>query len=382
MKKVAYISPIYFSNVDIPFIAEMQKYCDVHYFPIVDYGQRGCAVDFKQYPQHAGLYAGDSFNEIKIFAHLINPSNTTIVYRKARHSWAYENVRVTMDLYRELKKGNYDIIHITEVLRYFEWPLLRFRKKMVMSVHDPFLHSSMQTRIMEFYHRLMFRSLSSFILFNRQQKDEFIAAYSMQKKKVYVSALSKYAYLTAYPLSKKPDYHYALFFGKIRGYKGLEYLFPAMKEVHTKHPDFKLVVAGSGKYYFDISQYKDCCYIQILNRFFNDSELASLLAHADFIVCPYNDATQSGVVMAAYAFDKPCVVTNVGGLPEMVGQGEYGIIVPPRDSHQLAEAMCTMIEHPELSNSFSKDIHEEYTSGSLSWKRIVEDVYNNVYSLI
>ncbi len=379
MLKVAYLSPIYFSNVDIPFLQEMKEHCEIHFYPIVDYGQRGCAIDFEDFPTHSGLYRGEDFQEIRVFSELIDISKTTVVYRKEKHSWALGNLRVTMELYRRLKKENYDIIHVTEVLRYFEWPLLQFRKKMVMSVHDPFLHSSMWSRVVESYHRIMYRLLPNFIIFNNQQKDDFIATYRMKRKNVHVSSLSKYSYLTAFPTAQAPTYHYALFFGKIRGYKGLEYLFPAMDMVHKKHPDFKLLVAGSGQYYFDISPYSNCDYIQILNRFFRDSELASLLANADFIVCPYNDATQSGVVMAAYAYDKPCIVTEVGGLPEMVEHGKLGIVVPPRDLHQLAQAMCTMIEQPTLLQQFANDIHAEYSSGRFAWKNIAVDMYKNVY---
>ena len=65
------------------------------------------------------------------------------------------------------------------------------------------------------------------------------------------------------------------------------------------------------------------------------------------MVCPYIDATQSGVVMSAFALNKPVVATKVGALPTMVKNGQYGTIVPPKDVATLASAINTLIENPQ-----------------------------------
>ena len=57
------------------------------------------------------------------------------------------------------------------------------------------------------------------------------------------------------------------------------------------------------------------------------------------VVLPYESATQSGIVQMAYGFDKPVIVTDVGGIPEVVDEGKTGYIVPPKDHHALAEAV-------------------------------------------
>ena len=114
-------------------------------------------------------------------------------------------------------------------------------------------------------------------------------------------------------------------------YKGLDYLLPAMQHVHQQCPDCKLIVAGGGTFHFDITPYHTLSYIDVRNRFIPDSELVALIQHAAFMVCPYTDATQSGVIMSAYAFEKPVIATNVGGLPEMVSHQHYGLIIKERD---------------------------------------------------
>ena len=177
---------------------------------------------------------------------------------------------------------------------------------------------------------------------------------------------------------------YILFAGRISTYKGLDYLLPAMKQIHERHPACKLIVAGKGDFHFDISPYQHLDYIDIRNRFIPDNELVALISHCAFMVCPYTNATQSGVVMSAYAFNKPVIATNVGGLPEMVRHEHYGLIVKEMDMTALADAITMLWEHPERLESYSKEIENDYQTGVLSWKKTAEDIisaYNSRYNI-
>jgi glycosyltransferase involved in cell wall biosynthesis len=85
--------------------------------------------------------------------------------------------------------------------------------------------------------------------------------------------------------------------------------------------------------------------------------------------------------MSAYAFNKPCVATEVGGLPEMVVHEQMGLIVPPKDVQALADAICELLDDNTLQTKFSSNIEKEYSTGMLSWKYIVnqyERMYNSV----
>ncbi len=381
MLKVAYISPIYFANVDISFIHEMRNYCDIHYFPIARPEFKGCAIECPKL-EKSGIYKAINIPEMAVLKELIDLDKTKIVVRYERSSRDLSNFKITHQLAKLLKKEHFDVIHFTESLRANEMELLRFRHKSVMSVHDPFSHSYMRSKVVEAYRRLMFKSLSHFIVFNSVQTQDFINFYKLQKKQVFESTLSVYSYLRIYESHQKSRDKYILFIGRIWSHKGLDYLFPAMKLVHRKHPNFKLIIAGGGMYYFDISEYYTYDYFDIRNRYIDDAEQASLIANAECVVCPYIDATQSGVVMSAYAFDKPCIVTNVGGLPDMVGNGEYGLIVPPKNVQALADAICQIIEYPEMQQQFSQKIHTTYTNGQKSWKYIAKNVFDNVYMQI
>ena len=74
----------------------------------------------------------------------------------------------------------------------------------------------------------------------------------------------------------------------------------------------------------------------------SNEEAAELFTRSDIVVLPYRSATGSGVVPLAYHYGKPVIVTNVGGLPDVVEDGRTGVIVPPDSSRDLANAIRNM----------------------------------------
>ena len=134
-----------------------------------------------------------------------------------------------------------------------------------------------------------------------------------------------------------------LFFGFIRKYKGLDLLLEAMNDERIKQSGIKLLVAG--EFYEDAKQYQELIdRLGIRNQlilktdFIQDSEVKYYLCAADAVVQPYRNATQSGVTPLAYYFEKPMIVTNVGGLPALVPDGKAGIVTEPQPK-SIAEAI-------------------------------------------
>ena len=135
------------------------------------------------------------------------------------------------------------------------------------------------------------------------------------------------------------DENVILFFGFIRKYKGLDLLLNAMKllKEHTLNGSFKgckLLIAG--EYYEDKQQYDDLIneldiadQLILRTDFISDSKVRYYLSAADFVIQPYRSATQSGVTPLAYHFEKPMLVTNVGGLPSLVPDGKVGLVAEP-----------------------------------------------------
>jgi glycosyltransferase involved in cell wall biosynthesis len=124
-----------------------------------------------------------------------------------------------------------------------------------------------------------------------------------------------------------------LFFGFIRKYKGLDILLESMHLLQKKGSDIQLLVAGEfygdRKPYDEIIEEYQLKNVHLYTNFITDSEVKYYLSAADFVIQPYRDATQSGVTPLAYHFEKPMLVTNVGGLPDMVPDGKVGVVTEP-----------------------------------------------------
>lgn len=134
-----------------------------------------------------------------------------------------------------------------------------------------------------------------------------------------------------------------LFFGFIRKYKGLDLLLEAMADKDIKAAGIQLLVAG--EFYEDEKPYLELIaklgieqQLILKTNFIPDSEVQYYLCAADAVIQPYRNATQSGVTPLAYHFEKPMVVTNVGGLPRLVPNEKAGLVVEP-DPGSIAQGI-------------------------------------------
>ena len=136
-------------------------------------------------------------------------------------------------------------------------------------------------------------------------------------------------------LGLPPSDKIILFFGFIRRYKGLDILLKAMSDERIRNAGIKLLVAG--EFYEDSKSYLKLIEdgeiknsVILRTEFIPDQEVKYFLSAADLVVQPYRNATQSGVTPLAYHFEKPMIVTNVGGLPTLVPDGKAGLITEPQ----------------------------------------------------
>jgi glycosyltransferase involved in cell wall biosynthesis len=149
-----------------------------------------------------------------------------------------------------------------------------------------------------------------------------------------------------------------LFFGFIRAYKGLDLLLEAFADKNLRNGKLKLIVAG--EFYENDKPYRDIIAkhdmgsdVILVDRFIGENEVASFFSAADLIVQPYRSATQSGVTQIAYHFGKPMLVTNVGGLGEIVKNGECGYVVNP-DPQSVSAA---------IRDFFTNNRYDEFSAG-------------------
>ncbi|MDP2335379.1 MAG: glycosyltransferase [Bacteroidota bacterium] len=165
---------------------------------------------------------------------------------------------------------------------------------------------------------------------------------------------------------------YLLFFGFIRDYKGLDLLINAFADERLRKFPVKLLVAG--EYYSSPEPYLALIrekkledLIVLRTEFIADDQVNLYFSAADMVVQPYKSATQSGVTQIGYHFNKPMLVTNVGGLSEIIPDGKIGYVVEP-NSQKIADALVDFYENERMTE-FEANVLEE--KKNFSWSNMV-----------
>lgn len=177
-------------------------------------------------------------------------------------------------------------------------------------------------------------------------------------------------------LKLNQDYRYILFFGLIRDYKGLDLLLEAFSANEIREKNIKLIIAG--EYYSNQAPYKKLIekynleqdIIQV-EQFIPDSEVHLYFNACDLVVQPYKSATQSGVTQIAYHFNKPMIVTDVGGLKEMCPDSKVGYVVSPH-ADEIKKAILKFFNKTNINEMIENinQIKEQY-SWSIFTKKLL-----------
>jgi glycosyltransferase involved in cell wall biosynthesis len=172
-----------------------------------------------------------------------------------------------------------------------------------------------------------------------------------------------------------PQGRYIMFFGFIRKYKGLDILLEAMADERFARENIKLIVAG--EYYGDREEYEALIdklnirdRLHLFTDFIPNSEVRNYFSAADVVVQPYRTATQSGISQIAYHFEKPMIVTNVGGLPEIVPDDVVGFVTEV-DKKAIADAIIRFYDENKEAQ-FSDNLKEE--KKKYSWDYFTQNI--------
>lgn len=291
-----------------------------------------------------------------------------------------QNLRWLLSIRRELTRIRPDIVHVqTYGHPWFFWLYLSFPFwTFVNTVHDPIMHSGDLPSIVSFRR---FRWATPFLNFisravfvhGQVLRREFCQVNRFAPERVHViphGEFSCYSRLSdGRPFSEHEDY--ILFFGRIWPYKGLDLFLKAGLKVIQERPAARFLVAGKGE---NLEQYREIVsehpeHFLFFDQRIEGSRVASLFERALFVVLPYRDATQSGVIATAFALKKTVVATNVGALSEAVETGHDGILVQPEDIDSLAAAILELYDSSELRERLSRNALQSATT-KLSWENV------------
>lgn len=370
--KIIYYSKPYFADCDFPLIKELRRqgHQIIFLLVITKESLKSTLINIPQIYPHNGIFETKIYPEISRYNEYIDSQDTFIInYGKKTNYFG--------KLKFALKIRNFIASHKADYL----WTTLPFElnecllytiKNIAITIHDPFPHTGEYYKRNIFFKRLALKLCNKVFLLNETLKHSFSKAYNVPLTSIYTNKLGPYNCINLFTHKKtlSPAHPYILFYGRISPYKGIEYLIKAFLKLHELHPELHLIIAGNGNFYFDISTYTKLKFIEIKNYYIDMEETANLFQHAEYIVCPYTDATQSGVIMTAYTLGKSVIATNVGALGEIVIDNFTGLITKPQNIEDLYDKMNLLYTNKELKEHIEKNIQKIYTIGENSWQYI------------
>jgi len=255
---------------------------------------------------------------------------------------------------------NADIIHFDTVSgrSIGMYPYIR-SKRIMVTVHDPMPHSgegSWKKKVPEW---IYYPRAKGFFFYSNFAQDQFKKYHGRYKAASAVLRFQPFTYIQQFKRDESTDEKVILFFGRISKYKGIDLLLKAIPAVLQKFPDEKFIIAGASSYGYKVDEKiigQFSKNIRLIEGTISVSDLMMLLSKAKFVICPYRDATQSGVLMTALAAGKMAIATNIGAFPEYIEQDQTGMLTSP----DAAGIEATIIR--AIKNDHYKTIEQKLNS--------------------
>ena len=188
-------------------------------------------------------------------------------------------------------------------------------------------------------------------------------------------------------LGLSADEKVILCFGRIKPYKGIEYLLAAFKRLTASGQGYRLIVAGEVQRGNDaylstlkqsVVQEHERGLITFKTQFIPDEEIEVYLKAADVLVLPYVDIFQSGVLFLGYSFGLPVIATDVGSFREEIVEGETGYICRAADPIDLAGTIVTYFRSALYRDPHRQQKIRRHAEVHHSWGAVA-DLTRNVY---
>jgi glycosyltransferase involved in cell wall biosynthesis len=320
-------------------------------------------------------YFSENVAIIKLFDELsfsMNHLHKLISLQSFRALLSFRKIKIINEI-------NPDVIHITTPLippLAFYMYINRLDRKypVVYTKHGLHSNSGFFKKVFEEYVLNIFEKILSFkkiVVHTQLDREELLATRKLDDCRVVVIPHGTYSFFRQYEMDLPVEENTLLFFGNIRPYKGLNVFLDAVPIIAKRIPNLRVIIAGEGDLtpYLHQMEVCDSSMFELHNEFVPDNLVASFFQRSALIVLPYSEMSgMSGVLNIAYAFGKPVVVSDVGGLDEMVENGRTGLLVPPKDPQALADAIIQLLADPNLKEMMEKNVEQK--AKGLSWSSI------------
>jgi len=286
------------------------------------------------------------------------------------------NLKMAAQMQNIIRRLQPDVTHLLAVNPWFNLGLMVWQPPhLVTTIHDPVMHAGdlSQRNIPQWVRDLPIRYSQRVIVHGQALKEILLKRHMLPLERIAtipIGELSIYRHWCHQSWSQQEGT--ILFFGRIWPYKGLDYLIAAEPIISAACPEARFVIAGRGE---DFDRYRAMMThperFELLNEYISRADIPRLFQRASIVVLPYIEASQSAVIPLAYAFGKPVVATEVGGIPDVVDDGVTGYLVPPRDTDRLANAIIRLLQDKAMRQRMGQNALEK-THNELSWTTIAQ----------
>jgi glycosyltransferase involved in cell wall biosynthesis len=294
-----------------------------------------------------------------------------------------------LGIYGNFLAGKFDVVHFNIVLAWFTpmWTLVRLNKNMhcrtVLNVHG-FIPSERQFYSAKrsifdnigFAHaQKVYQFVDKIVVNSRYMRNKIVNYYKIDPGKIVIIpngvTLERFSgWNKSYRLAGFPS---ILYVGALREGKAVDVLIRALVGLKSEHPKVKLHIVGAGS---SLSYLKALSVQEGIERdviFWGQADYFSIpkfYRGADICVFPSRHEAFGIVILEAMASGKPVVASNGGGIPEIISDGENGVLVKPDDPDALAESILTLLRDGTLRNRLSHNALK--TAANYSWDKIAE----------
>jgi alpha-maltose-1-phosphate synthase len=300
-------------------------------------------------------------------------------YELVLHKSIRDNFSMLFTILEKLWYYKPNILHIqANGHRLFYWIFFfkPFKTKIVNTIHDPVKHEGdlLSHAVDDSWVKFIGRYFTKkYIVHASTLIPSLVKAYSIKGDRVIKIPHGNFEiYKKFQTKSVEQDENMILFFGRVWAYKGLEYFIEAANIVCVQNKKATFYIVGVGEdmhKYVSMIKYPER--FVLVNRRVSLDEAGQYFQKSAVVILPYTEATQSGVIPVAYAYSRPVIATNVGGLPEVVLDGKTGFIVEPHSSDQIANKILYLIGDTSILHNMGNAAYE-YAKQELSWDGIAD----------
>lgn len=355
MKRLTYISSEAFFDVDFPILKELNKKFELTWIPVI---------------RENGWYTQSEIDNYS--------EKNNIKCKPIKQKYFYKDPRIILfyiKLIASIRRERADIIYF----EYFGVPIFHLLtpkflniNKIVIAIHDVEQHYKMEYgKVKALYFDFILRKFKHFQVFSEAQLQLFRSKYP--NKNVFEAKLYLKDFGTP-TVEKIPGQKVNfLFFGIIRANKGLDLMIAAFEVLAKKRSDFSITIAGDCRNWSMYDQMiKRKENYQLIIRKIANEEIPNLFTTANYLMLPYIDVTQSGVLLTSYNYNLPAIASDLEGFREYIENGYNGFLFESQNVGALAKKIEYVLDNHDhlypsviqnLSNYLEKNINLEQITG-------------------